>query len=208
MRKNILTLLFVLISIGCFGQSYFFPLLGEGSSAPACQTFDATHTGSNVVLSSGNMTYSSTASGLKGSTLGTLNKTSGDWYFEIKCTARGAGTCYGIVTSQSANTADYIGADTYGFGYYSNFAGWYHQGTLDFFIFSNDYTAGDYIGIAIHFAGASSTFKGYKNGSLQGTQTINISSMYVGAGGTSSSGDLDLPTPTYSAPSGYTLMCN
>lgn len=206
MRKNLLIII-LLYCTSIHGQSYYYPLLGD-VAVSTCQTFDPSHTGTNVTLSSGNMTYNSAISGLKGSTCGTLNKTSGDLYFEVKCTVKGAGTSIGIVTNNTFNNNDYVGADTYGFAYYSNFAGWYHQTTLDFFIFSNDYTSGDYIGIAIHFAGASSTFKAYKNGVLQGTQTINISSIYVGAGGTSSTGDLDLPTPVYSAPVGYTLMCN
>lgn len=209
--KWILILLIVVFPFISYGQAAFvgMPIFGVGTPVSTCQTLNATYKGTSVVLSNSNMTYSTVTAGTLGSVCGTLNKTTGDWYFEFKCTAKGAGTTIGIVTSNSSFAVNnYIGHDVYGYAYYSNFGGFYHNGSPNFFTFPDDYTGGDYVGIAIHFAGASSTFKAYKNGVLEGTQTINISSMYVAAGGTTASGDLDLPTPVYSAPSGYTVMCN
>lgn len=184
--------------------------IGTGAaSAPTCQTFDASHKGSNVALSNSDKTYSTIVATGLGGTCGTVNKTSGDWYIEYTCTTKGTGTTLGIVTSNTSfNTGGYIGSDVYGYAYYSNFGGFYNNGSPNFFTFSDNYTDGDVIGIAIHIAGASSTFKAYKNNTLEGTQTINISSIYSAGASTTGAGTLNLPTSTYSPPSGYTLLCN
>jgi len=208
--KWVLIITIIILPFISYGQAAFVgvPIFGVGTPVNTCQTYDPSNKGANVVLSNSNMTWSTVDATVLQSVSGTLQKTSGDWYYEGKCVTYGSGVTIGIVTSNTLfNKNDYVGGDVYGYAYYSNFGGFYHNGFPNFFTFSA-YGAGDYIGIAIHFAGASSTFKAYKNGVLEGTQVINISSMYVGCGGTTAAGDLDLPTPVYAAPSGYTLMCD
>ncbi len=208
MRKGILMILMLCMVCLSMGQTPGHMLLA-GPDVTACQTWDASHKGTHVVLSSGNMVYSTVAAVMKGSVCGTANETTGDWYFEVKCTAPGAGTSIGIVISNSLfNTNEYIGLDNYGYAYYSLNGGYFHHGGTNFFTFPNTYGTGvHYIGIEVHINGASSTFEPFLDGVSQGAQTINISSIYSAAGGSTAAGEL-MAVPVYASPHSFPLLCN
>jgi len=223
MRKGILMvrqLLTMTMIVVCWVGASPTPTRGQtpghmllaGADVPlvVCQTWDAAHKGTHVVLSSADLRYSTIAAINKGTVCGTLNKTSGDWYFEVKSTDPGAGASIGIVVSNTLfNTNNYLGLDNYGYGYYSLNGGYFHHGGTNFFTFPGTYGAGvHYIGIEVHMNGASSTFEPFLDGVSQGAQTINITSMYAAGSGQTAAGELQMPAPVYASPHSFPYLCN
>jgi len=135
-------------------------------------TWDAATKGSDVTLTNGNLTASSnyTVAGAH-CVVGTMGKTTGKWYWEVRFDALAAGSVYpmlGVARASflsACSTTDYPGKTADSWGYYGGSGAQYNNASSS--AFGAAYAVGDIVGFALDADARSCQV--YKNGVLQGT---------------------------------------
>lgn len=174
-------------------------LLGRGGgSLLTYATWNPSDKGASIILSSGNLSVTSSAAG---SVRSTVSKISGKWYWESNIIVAGDAIIGG--GTSSATLTSYVGSDIFGWGYYGATGTVYSSAALVFV--GVVFLAGDVIGFALD--ADAHTLKFYRNNVLQGTATVSASPMFAMGGNASGSGQVITnfgATPfTYTPPAGY-----
>jgi hypothetical protein len=157
--------------------------------------------------SAANLTFrNTTASYFLGST-GTIDISSGKWYWESTITAVGGSTQVGIIPSQSI-----VGKTTTSVIDYANNVLYTQNGNkyvnTTSSAYGSTYTTNDVIGVALDLDAGTITF--YKNNTTQGTAATGLSGSYVPvlSGSNSSIQNINFGQRPfqYSAPSGFKAL--
>lgn len=166
MRKNLLILLLICISGLSYGQTPLHELLGPDVAPTTYWTWNGSYKGTLGTLSSGDLNFNTV--GPPGNSVviatlpgGTTGK-SDDRYYEVEVITRGNNQSIGITNSLSMNLNTWMGADTHGYGYYSNGAapGTWLAGVLDFTPPpTTTFNSGDVVGIL--YKGTTNEIKMY-----------------------------------------------
>lgn len=182
MRKGLLIIMFVLVYVaGAMGQTPMDMLLGADAPGTTYWTWNGAYKGTLGALSGGDLNFNTV--GPPGNSVviatlpgGTTGK-SDDRYYEVTITTLGNNQSIGITNSLSMNLNTWMGADTHGYGYYSNGAapGTWLAGALDFTPPPTTlFNSGDVIGIL--YKGSTNEIKMYvKQGgvtTLEATFTV------------------------------------
>jgi len=170
-----------------------------------------------VVLSNGNLDVST--SGLSENWTGavaTIAQKSGKWYAEFSITAKHASNHINVGINPLNRQNTYLQGDSTSGHYYTSDGKFWNANSLGGSYAS--YDVGDVIGVAVDMD-TNNDVKFYKNGSLQGTVSLNSNITTYGfqfavapyaQGGstvTSLSCNFGARAFTYSAPSGYKALC-
>ena len=143
---------------GATGGTYNFNVIvvsADGQSVTAAQTvqvqspivpWDSATKGTNITLTNGNTTATKTTSNAHSAVIGTVAKSSGKWYFEVHVDTAVSTDGIIIGAEKVAPGSTFVGAPTYGFGYYQTGQKINASTTLSF---GSSYTTGDVIGVAI-----------------------------------------------------------
>lgn len=194
-------------------------------------TFDSGHTGSSIVLSSGNLKASLTGSGssIQRESWMTLTKSTGLWYFELVPVWSGAISGYGFylgIGQSNTSLANYPGrfSTEYAWSYDGTDSPAYQKLTNNTFAtFGSLISSGNTVMFAVDFTnhyiyvGAEGTWfnSGVPTSGSSGTGAMyNFSSAtyYFGIGiivyasGTTGSVTKNGSTTTYTPPSGYSIL--
>ena len=153
-------------------------------------------------MNNGNLTFG-TGSAVWHGTRSSFFMPSGKWYWEVYIYS-GTQITVGIETN-SAALANYVGADAYGYSYYSTSGNKYNNGSNT--AYGASCTTGDTIGIAYDATAGSLTF--YKNGTSQGVAYSGLSGSFSPALAVySSTATINFGQQpfTYTPPSGYVAL--
>lgn len=144
--------------------------------------------GTNIVLTNGNLTATTSAGAAYKSIVGNVGMSSGKWYWEITPTVMGAnkGVSVGIESNPAAvintwpgNTATSVGYMAYnGYKYYSSGS---------FVAYGATVAVNDVVGVALDMDGGTLTM--YKNGVSQGAMATGLTGTYFPAVSGYDSGD-------------------
>lgn len=144
---------------------------GYGKAIITYTTLDPANLGAGITLSNGNLTATiATATG--GLARSILYVSSGKRYYEF--TSTGIYPVVGVVTSNAALSNTYPGADSQGWGYYTN-SYLYHNGQLG--AFGSSWTTGDIIGVELDLD--VGTLGYYKNGVYLGIAFTGLAGWYL-----------------------------
>jgi hypothetical protein len=160
-----------------------------------------------VTLTNGNLDAAKATSGWV-STVGTIGVSSGKWYWEVTTVQVNPSNevLHGIATAQ-ASMANYVGADAYGWCYYSASGNKINNGSS--VAYGATYTNGDIIGVALDLDAGTVTF--YKNGVSQGVAYSSLSGEFFpavsGHNGNSVACNFGQRPFAYTAPSGFKSLC-
>ena len=179
-----------------------FFTLASPAYAVTYATWDSSNCDASMVLSGGSLVITKSGSAWKGCR-GTLNKTTGKWYWEILAgTFGGTGQRSGIGNSSSLLTGL---DDSFNSLLYDRLTG---DGIKDGAVpwTGTSYTVGDTVGYALD--ADADTFKIYKNNTLQGTFTTittngNFPYMATFDNGDVVTANFGATALTYAPPAGY-----
>ena len=123
---------------------------------------------SSLTLSEGNLKCTSPNDSTFRAGRATFGITTGKWFWEVKASLVSGGDArayVGISTSGYTNLNSYLGANAFGWGYYSNDGNKSNSGSSS--SYGNSWSTNDIIGVA--FDATNGTLIFYKNGTSQGT---------------------------------------
>jgi hypothetical protein len=178
------------------------------TGAPTYATWDPSNKGSDLTLSNGNLTFTTTYSiGTNHMVRATLGKTTGKWYWEVKVDSLtatvppmlGIATAAAPITTLDGTSFPATGHTSY---YYGNSGQEWIDGSNS--AFGSSYTAGDTIGFALDAGTRILTC--YKNNVSQGSFSAigGADPIYpVGGYSSSSTANFGASALTYTPPSGY-----
>ncbi len=146
---------------------------GDGQTVSKAQTlqvqppivpWDSATKGANITLANGNTSATKTTSNAHSAVAATLSKSSGKWYFEVRVDASISTDGIIIGAEKLAPGSTFVGAASYGFGYYQT--GQKINASTPY-TFGASYGAGDVIGVAIDATAQKIWYA--KNGTWQGS---------------------------------------
>lgn len=144
-------------------------------------TWNPDDKGSNITLSNGNLTATSTSTGWK-SVRATVGKLSGKWYWEIKIDV--AATVFNAIgaATSSASLNLFVGGDSYGYGYYGYNGRKFHNNVG--LVYGDSFGLNDIIGVALDLDNGKIWWA--KNGEWQasGDPAAGTNEAYSGLSGT------------------------
>ncbi len=163
--KRLIFILSLLIAVNVNGQFHrHIPMGIVPVVSVTYATFNPSDKGPSIALSGGNLIATCTGS-VSQLVKGTLGKTSGKWYFEVKTTNISTeNPAIGIATSL-ASTTEYVGGSTISWGFAAASGLIYNNSSSS--AYSSAITDSDWLGIAIDIGAGTITF--YKNGVSLGT---------------------------------------
>jgi hypothetical protein len=134
------------------------------------------------------------------------SKSSGKWYFEVRCDSTTASNFYEVGIGNSAMTfnPDGIGHDGNSVGYVAA-NGAFRYSSVDHLVAAT-YTTGDTIGVAVDLTALQVTF--YKNGTSQGSVSLTADTYYPAIASVSTStvtmtANFGVTSFSYPAPAGF-----
>lgn len=187
MKKLLLLLLFFMLTPVAHAVTY--------------ATWNPSDKGTEITLSGGNLVATHSGAVSYGGVRGTIDKSTGKWYWEVTVTTAGNVTRIGAANAtENINSAHGNNSVVYAAtneGVQNGGVPW--TGAT--------YTTGDVLGFALDADANPKTFKAYKNNALQGTFTdiagdgnFPYLSFYSGGVATANFGATSM---TYTAPTGY-----